>query len=135
MEKLQQLPGGITVEQNHSSTDEEADVQLMRMARTLHAAVITDDFNLSKAARLTGIRVLNLNELANALRTTVAAGDELQVMIVKEGKEREQGVGYLNDGTMIVVDGGRAHMNETIPVVVSSALQTNAGRMIFAKAV
>ena len=111
---------------------EEVDARLVRLAKALNGAIVTNDFNLNKVAELQGVQVLNVNELANALKPVVLPGEEMHVAIVKDGKEAGQGVGYLDDGTMIVVEGGRRHMGETIDVVVASVLQTQAGKMIFA---
>ena len=134
VEKLKTLPVVLTVEDRQAGEDEEVDMQLLRLARKTGGSLVTGDYNLAKMARVSGVTVLNLNELAGVLRPVVAAGDELQVTIVKEGREPGQGVGYMTDGTMIVVDGGRGHMNESITVTVTSALQTSAGRMVFARA-
>jgi uncharacterized protein YacL len=110
----------------------EVDSRLVKLARSLGAAIMTQDYNLNRLARIEGLRVLNLNELANALKPIVAAGETMSVAIVKEGKEPHQGVGYLDDGTMVVVEGGRNHQDETVTATVTSVLQTAAGRMIFA---
>lgn len=111
----------------------ECDVKLLRLAQQLSAAVMTADGALQKLAGVAGVPVLNLNDLAGALRPVVQAGEEMNVTILKEGKEPGQGVGYLPDGTMIVVEGGRAHLGKDAAVIVTSALQTSAGRMVFAK--
>lgn len=95
--------------------------------------MVTNDYNLNKVAGVQRVPVFNINELANALKPVVLPGEEMTVNIVKEGKEVGQGVGYLNDGTMIVVDGGRRFVGEDVDVIVTSALQTAAGRLIFAK--
>ncbi len=97
------------------------------------AKIVTNDYNLNKVAELQGIDVLNINELANALKPVVLPGEEMSVKILKEGKETGQGVAYLDDGTMIVVDNGRRNIGKTIDVIVTSVLQTPAGRMIFAR--
>lgn len=94
--------------------------------------LVTNDYNLNKVAELQGVKVLNINELTNAVKAVVLPGEEMGVLVVKDGKEAGQGIGYLDDGTMIVVDGGRKHLGDSIAVVVTSVLQT-AGRMIFAK--
>ena len=112
----------------------DVDWKLIKLARTRDAALMTQDFNLNKLARVEGLRVLNLNDLANAIKPIVSAGEMLEVTIVKEGKEPHQGVGYLDDGTMGVVENGRRHIDTTVPVTVTSVLQTPAGRMIFAVA-
>lgn len=111
----------------------EVDSKLLKLTRMLQGKVVTNDFNLNKVAELQGVTVLNINELANAVKPVVLPGEEMTVLIVKDGKEPGQGVGYLDDGTMIVVDGGKRHMGDTIHVLVTSVLQTAAGRMIFAK--
>ena len=110
----------------------EVDWRLIKLARQMGAAVMTNDFNLNKLARVEGLRVLNLNDLANALKPIVSAGETMEVTIVKDGKEPHQGVGYLDDGTMVVVENGRRHIDSTVPVTVTSVLQTPAGRMMFA---
>ena len=92
-----------------------------------------NDYNLNKVAQFQGVEVLNINELANAIKPVAIPGEEMVVQVVKEGKEHSQGIAYLDDGTMIVVDGGKKHMGETIRVLVTSVLQTPAGRMIFGK--
>ena len=109
----------------------EVDAKLIRLARKKQAAIMTNDYNLNRVAQLEGVRILNLNNLANALKPVVIPGEEMEVLVIKEGKEANQGVGYLDDGTMIVVENGRRFMNQTVSVVVTSVLQTSAGRMIF----
>ncbi len=111
----------------------EVDVRLVRLAQRLEGKIVTNDFNLNKVASLHGVGVLNVNELANALRPVFLPGEEMAVYILRDGKEPGQGVGYLEDGTMIVVEGGKRHIGETIEVEVTSVLQTAAGRMIFAR--
>jgi len=111
----------------------EVDTKLVKLAERLGARVMTNDFNLNKVAELHGVKVLNINDLANAVKPVVLPGEEMVVQVVKDGKEVGQGVAYLDDGTMIVVDGGRRYINQTVPVMVTSVLQTSAGRMIFAK--
>ncbi len=111
----------------------EVDSKLVALARLLGGKIITNDFNLSKVAQLQGVKVLNFNELANSLKPIVLPGESMNIFIVKEGKEFNQGVGYLDDGTMVVVDNARKLINRKINAVVTSVLQTTAGRMIFAK--
>ena len=111
----------------------EVDTKLVKLAQKLGAKIITNDYNLNKVAELHGVKVLNINELANAVKPIVLPGEEMVVQVVKDGKESGQGVAYLDDGTMIVIDGGKRYINQTIPVLVTSVLQTAAGRMIFAK--
>lgn len=109
------------------------DDSLVQLARAMGGRVVTNDFNLNKVAELHGVEVLNVNELANAVKPVVLPGEEMTVHLIRDGKEHGQGVGYLDDGTMIVVDGGRKYIGETIGVLVTSVLQTAAGRLIFAK--
>ncbi len=111
----------------------EVDSKLLKLAKILDGKVVTNDFNLNKVAALQGVPVLNINELANAVKPVVLPGEEMVVHIIKDGKESGQGIGYLDDGTMIVVDGGRKFIGQTVAVLVTSVLQTAAGRMIFAK--
>jgi uncharacterized protein YacL len=111
----------------------DVDAQLIALAKAHDAWVVTNDFNLSKVAELQGVRVLNVNDLAQAVRPAVLPGEELTVHVVRDGKEAGQGVAYLDDGTMIVVEGGKRLIGETSEVVVTSVLQTSAGRMIFAR--
>jgi uncharacterized protein YacL len=110
-----------------------ADDKLVLLARQLKCPIITNDFNLNSVARLQGVTVLNINELANAIKTVILPGETMGVKVIQEGKERDQGVAYLNDGTMIVVENGRAYINREIDVTVTKVLQTSAGRMIFAR--
>jgi uncharacterized protein YacL len=112
--------------------NEEVDSKLVKLAAKLGGAIVTNDFNLNKVAELQGVPVLNINELANALKPVVLPGEEMRVMVIKEGKEMNQGIGYLDDGTMIVIDGARKRIGETLEVAVTSVLQTAAGKMIFA---
>ena len=111
----------------------EVDSKLLKMGEKMDAFVVTNDFNLNKVAEFQGVRVLNINELANAIKPVVLPGEEMQVTVIKAGKENGQGIGYLNDGTMIVVEGGSRFIGETKNVIVTSVLQTAAGRMIFTK--
>ena len=111
----------------------EVDSKLVRLGQKVGAKIITNDFNLNKVAKLRGVEVLNINELSNAVKPVVIPGESMTVTVVKNGKEPGQGVAYLDDGTMIVVENGHRHLGATIDVEVTSALQTAAGRMIFAK--
>ncbi|MGM9539085.1 PIN/TRAM domain-containing protein [Anaerovibrio sp.] len=121
---------------NHDFDDiTEVDSKLVRLGQQLGGKIITNDYNLNKVSELQGVPVLNINDLSNAVKPVVIPGESMHVTIVKEGKEHGQGVAYLDDGTMIVVENGRYHLNEAIQVEVTSALQTSAGRMIFAKPV
>ncbi|WP_420848217.1 PIN/TRAM domain-containing protein [Natranaerofaba carboxydovora] len=124
----------IEVEIYEGDVDEaEVDSKLVKLAKELKGKVITNDYNLNKVAQLQGVPVLNINELANAVKPVVLPGEEMAVKVIKDGKEVDQGVAYLDDGTMIVVDGGKRHIGEKLEVMVTSVLQTAAGRMIFAK--
>ncbi len=111
----------------------EVDDKLVVLARQLHCPILTNDYNLNRVAELQGVTVLNINELANAVKTVFLPGESLQVQVIQEGKEVDQGVAYLDDGTMVVVENGKAHMDRTISVLVTKVLQTTAGRMIFAR--
>jgi uncharacterized protein YacL len=111
----------------------EVDLKLIELARTLQGKIVTNDFNLNKVAQLRGVAVLNINELANSLKPVVLPGEIMKVFILKEGKEYNQGVAYLDDGTMVVVDNARKLIGRTIDVVVTSVLQTTAGKMIFGR--
>ena len=122
----------LTIHESTGDTDLETDARLVRTAKVLQARLLTNDVALAQVARLQQVPVLNLADLARALRPSVAAGDELELQLVKEGRDAHQAVGYLPDGTMIVVNHGRPHLGSTATVVVSSALQTAAGRLIFA---
>ena len=112
---------------------QEVDTKLIKLAKLLDAEIITNDYNLNKVSEFQNVRVLNVNALAKSLKPRVIPGEKLNVMVIKNGTERQQGVAYLDDGTMIVVEDGRYFMNKTIEVEVTSAIQTDAGRMIFAK--
>jgi uncharacterized protein YacL len=131
--ELQKDPD-VTVEfrDDDPAGEAEVDSKLIKLARKSNLAILTNDFNLNRIARLEGATVLNLNELTNALKPIAIPGEELMVAVVKEGKEQGQGVGYLDDGTMVVVENGRRYLNQTVSATVTSVLQTAAGRMIFA---
>ena len=111
----------------------EVDVKLLKLAQIMNGKVVTNDFNLNKVAGIKGVDVLNINELANTLKPVVLPGEEMMLTLVKEGKENNQAVAYLDDGTMIVVEDGKRFIGQTIKVIVTSVLQTSAGRMIFAR--
>ena len=108
-------------------------MKLIELAKMLSSKIVTTDFNLNKVAQLHGVPVLNINELANALKPVVLPGEFMRVFILKEGKEHGQGVAYLDDGTMVVVDNARKMLSKTIEITVTSVLQTTAGKMIFGK--
>ena len=112
---------------------QEVDLKLVRLAKKMNGIVVTNDFNLNKVCDLHQVRVLNINDLANAVKPVVIPGEIMHVVIIKDGKEHNQGVAYLDDGTMIVVEGGKSYIGQAINVEVTSVLQTSAGRMIFAK--
>jgi len=137
LNSLKNLDGvEISVYEDYSAEEvqaEEVDTQLVKLAKARDAVVITNDYSVNEIAKLSGVPVLNVNELANALKPVFLPGEELTVTIVKEGKEAEQGIGYLDDGTMVVVEGGADAMGQLVPVTVTSVLQTNAGKMIFAE--
>jgi uncharacterized protein YacL len=111
----------------------EVDQKLIQLAKDTDAKIVTNDFNLNKLAQLQGVQVLNINELANSLKPIVLPGEIMKVFILKEGKEYNQGVAYLDDGTMVVVDNARRHISKTIEIAVTSVLQTTAGKMIFGR--
>ena len=123
----------LTIHDTTGDADLETDARLVRMAKLLQARLLTNDIALCQVARLQQVPALNLADLARALRPVVVAGDELELALVKEGRDAHQAVGYLPDGTMIVVNHGRPHLGTTATVVVSTALQTAAGRLIFAE--
>ena len=109
------------------------DLKLIELAKKMGAPIVTNDFNLSKVARLHQVRVLNLNDLANSLKPLVLPGEKMNIVVLKEGKEYNQGVGYLDDGTMVVVDHARRMIGRAVEITVTSVLQTASGKMIFGK--
>ena len=123
----------LQVEEDEAPAGTEIDAHLVRMAKRKSWAIMTNDFNLNRIARLEGVAVLNLNELAQAMRPVAIPGEEIVVTVAREGKEQGQGVGSLDDGTMVVIQNGRRLLNQTITAVVTSVIQTSAGRMIFAE--
>ncbi|OFV91538.1 MAG: twitching motility protein PilT [Acidobacteria bacterium RIFCSPLOWO2_12_FULL_65_11] len=134
LHKIQKMSG---VEVMISDVDfpevREVDLKLIELARTLQGKIVTNDFNLNKVAQLRGVEVLNVNELANSLKPVVLPGEVMKVFILKEGKEYSQGVAYLDDGTMVVADNARRMIGKTIDIIVTSVLQTTAGKMIFGR--
>jgi uncharacterized protein YacL len=134
LQKIQKMAG---IEVMISDVDfpevREVDLKLIELARTLQGKIVTNDFNLNKVAQLRGVDVLNVNELANSVKPVVLPGELMKVFILKEGKEYNQGVAYLDDGTMVVVDNARKMISKTIDIVVTSVLQTTAGKMIFGR--
>ncbi len=134
LQKIQKMaPVEVIVSDMDFPNVREVDLKLIELARALAGKIVTNDFNLNKVAQLRGIQVLNINELANALKPVVLPGEFMKVFILKEGKEYNQGVAYLDDGTMVVVDNARRLIGKTIDVVVTSVLQTTAGKMIFGR--
>jgi uncharacterized protein YacL len=134
LQKLQRMPK-VRVELHDLDFPQirEVDRRLIETARTIGGMIVTNDYNLNKVAELHGVRVLNVNELANALRPVVLPGELLQVTVLREGKELGQGVGYLEDGTMVVIEHGKRYLGQPVKVAVTSVLQTAAGRMIFSR--
>ena len=134
LQKIQKMAGVDVIVSDKDFPDvREVDLKLIELARSLDGKIVTNDFNLNKVAQLRGVEVLNINELANALKPVVLPGELMKVFILKEGKEYNQGVAYLDDGTMVVVDNARKLIGKTIDVVVTSVLQTTAGKMIFGR--
>jgi uncharacterized protein YacL len=134
LQKIQKMAGvDVTISDLDFPDVREVDLKLIELARTLQGKIVTNDFNLNKVAQLRGVEVLNINELANSLKPVVLPGELMKVFILKEGKEYNQGVAYLDDGTMVVVDNARKMIGKTIDVVVTSVLQTTAGKMIFGR--
>jgi uncharacterized protein YacL len=135
LEELRSLPGlDLEFPQIDYPSMPEVDARLVRLAREQRAAILTVDFNLDRVAQIEGLTVLNLNQLATALRPALVPGEKLEVEVVKEGREADQGVGYLPDGTMLVVEGGRTHLGERVTTTVRSVIQTASGRMVFVQA-
>ncbi len=134
LEKIKSVPG-VTVQllEKDYPDVKEVDLKLIELAKELGAKIVTNDFNLNKVSQLRGVDVLNINELANALKPVVLPGETMKVFILKEGKEYNQGVAYLDDGTMVVVDNARRMIGRTIATQVTSVLQTTAGKMIFGR--
>ncbi len=126
-------PVPIEITDNDFEDLQEVDSKLVRMASIYGCPIVTNDFNLNRVAELEGVRVLNINQLANAVKSVVLPGEEMAIRVIQEGKETGQGVGFLEDGTMVVVEGGRRHLNDEIEITVTRVLQTVAGRMIFAQ--
>lgn len=131
MQKELSVP--VTIYEGRLDDQPEVDSKLIKLAKRTGGKVVTNDFNLNKVCELQGVSVLNINDLANAIKPVVLPGEEMTVSIVKDGKENGQGVAYLDDGTMIVVDGGKEYIGVSLNVIVTSVLQTSAGRMIFAR--
>jgi uncharacterized protein YacL len=134
LQKIQKMSGvDVVISEVDFPDVREVDSKLIELARTLDGKIVTNDFNLNKVAQLRGVQVLNINELANSLKPVVLPGEFMKVFILKEGKEYNQGVAYLDDGTMVVVDNARRMISRNVDVVVTSVLQTTAGKMIFGR--
>jgi uncharacterized protein YacL len=137
LDMLNRLQNNASLDIQISETDfpsvREVDLKLIELGKQLDAVIVTNDFNLNKVAQLRGVNVLNINELANALKPVVLPGEAMRVFILKEGKEYNQGVAYLDDGTMVVVDNARRLIGKNADIAVTSVLQTTAGKMIFGK--
>jgi len=134
LNKIQkELTVGVEIYEGDFEEIQEVDSKLVKLAKVMNGYVVTNDFNLNKVCDLQGVAVLNINDLANAVKPVVLPGEEMRVQVIKDGKEQKQGIAYLDDGTMIVVEEGRNYIGKNIEVVVTSVLQTSAGRMIFAK--
>ena len=134
LQRIQKMAGlDVIISDSDFPDVKEVDLKLIELARSLQGKIVTNDFNLNKVAQLRGVEVLNINELANSLKPVVLPGETMKVFILKEGKEYNQGVAYLDDGTMVVVDNARPVIGKTIDVVVTSVLQTTAGKMIFGR--
>ena len=134
LQRIQKMSGiEVTISDIDFPGVREVDLKLIELARTLPGKIVTNDFNLNKVAQLRGVEVLNVNDLANSLKPVVLPGEIMKVFILKEGKEYNQGVAYLDDGTMVVVDNARKMISKTIDIVVTSVLQTTAGKMIFGR--
>ena len=134
LHRVQKMAGvDVAISDTDFPAIKEVDLKLIELARTVSGRIVTNDLNLNKVAQLRGVEVLNINELANALRPVVLPGEQMNVFVIKEGKEYNQGVAYLDDGTMVVVDNARTRIGKNIDIVVTSVLQTTAGRMIFGR--
>ena len=134
LEQLRANPAlDVKIHEEYQPQDQPVDIKLVRLAKSLGARLLTNDANMGRVAALQGVQVLNLNQLAKALRPAIVPGDEVDLTLVKEGRDPHQAVGYLPDGTMIVVNHAAEHLGSTIAVVVSSSLQTSAGRLVFAE--
>ncbi|QTN01299.1 TRAM domain-containing protein [Sediminibacillus dalangtanensis] len=128
-----ELPVNVEIYEGDFEEIQEVDSKLVKLAKVIDGIVVTNDFNLNKVCEFQHVQVLNINDLANAVKPVVLPGEELTVQVIKDGKEQNQGVAYLDDGTMIVVEEGKEYIGKTIEVLITSVLQTSAGRMIFAK--
>jgi uncharacterized protein YacL len=133
LEEIKALrPGALQIIEDPVADEREVDAKLVRLAKVHRVPILTNDSNLLRVARVQGVNVLSLNDLTNALRPMVLPGEQISLTVIQEGREAGQGVGFLDDGTMVVVDGGRTLVGQSVPVTVTRLLQTGAGRMIFA---
>ncbi len=123
----------VTIEDLDIEGVHEVDERLIMLARQMAAPILTNDYNLNRIAELQGVEVLNVNDLANAVKVIILPGESFVIRVIQEGKEFNQGVGYLDDGTMVVIENGQRYLDKDIPVTVTKILQTSAGRMIFAR--
>ena len=134
LHRIQKISGiNVQIIDENFPNIKEVDAKLVATAKLMNGKIVTNDFNLNKVAQLQNVSVLNINELANALKPVVLPGEQMKVFIMKEGKEAMQGIAYMDDGTMVVVENSRKLIGKNVPVIVTSVLQTTAGRMIFAK--
>jgi uncharacterized protein YacL len=134
IDKLKKVPGlKIEVSELDSNDAKKPDDKLVQLGKKLKAKIVTTDYNLNRVANISGVKILNVNELANSIKTVLLPGEEVSVKVIQEGKEKDQGVGYLADGTMIVVEGGVKMVGETVQVEVTRVFQTVAGRMVFVR--
>jgi uncharacterized protein YacL len=134
LQRIQQMPHiEVEIADDDFPQIAEVDMKLIELAKRYDAKIVTNDYNLNKVATLQGLDILNVNQLANALKPVVLPGETMRVFILREGKEHNQGVAYLDDGTMVVVDGGRKMINKTVDITVTSVHQTTAGKMIFGR--
>jgi len=133
VEELRGKDGRLTIMDRDYPGLSEVDAKLIKLAKELDAKIVTTDFNLNKVAQIQGVDVLNVNDLANSLKPVVLPGESLHVRVVREGKEEDQGVAYLDDGTMVVIEGGRNRVGQEVIVEVTSVLQNPAGKMVFGR--
>ncbi len=133
LKQMQEELGTVEITDRDPAGQVDVDAKLIRLARELDASIVTTDFNLNRVAQLQGVPVLNINELSNAVKPPVLPGEELSLSIIREGKESGQGVGYLDDGTMVVVENAKERVGQLVSTTVTSVLQTSAGRMVFAR--
>jgi uncharacterized protein YacL len=134
LQRIQKMPHlEVQIAEDDFAQIADVDLKLIELAKRYDAKIVTNDFNLNKVASLQGIEIMNVNQLANALKPVVLPGESMRVFILREGKEYNQGVAYLDDGTMVVVDGARKMINKTIDITVTSVHQTTAGKMIFGR--